>query len=141
MPLRRILPWTATVALCVAAIALLVTRFDRTPMPDATPASALRASLDPETGELRVGAEALTDAAKADAELDAMLSKSTEGLTPVHHPDGRVSVRLDGRFMSASVARVGDDGAVETLCTESAAEARAFLQGAPERDAQGREVR
>ena len=141
MPLRRILPWTAIVALCLAALALLPADDRPEPATEPAPASALRASVDPETGELRVGTGAADDPAKADPELDAMLSKSTDGLAPVHHPDGRVSVRLDGRFMSASLARVGADGDVETLCTEDADEARAFLQAPPARDAHGREVR
>jgi len=138
---RRILPWTTAVALAAAAIVFLAP--DPDPRADA-PApgdAAMRAVVDPETGELAVGADALRGAAKADAELSAMLSKSEAGLTPVHHPDGRVSVRLDGRFMSASLARTDADGNLETLCTEDAAEARAFLEGAPERDARGLEVR
>lgn len=144
MSLRRILLWTATFAACLATAAFLApASVPRVGAPDATGAgaAAMRAAVDPETGELAVGAAALDGAAKADAELAAMLSKSEDGLTPVHHPDGRVSVRLDGRFMSASLARIGDDGRLETLCTESADEARAFLEGAPERDARGLEVR
>jgi len=116
--------------------------------------AALRAALDPETGSLVTGPDAhrilagTTGGDKAtDAEMARMLSRSTEGLHEVHHPDGRVSVNLQGRFMNASVARLGADGAVEQLCAEDLAEAEAFLAGAasaepaPTTDANGWEVR
>ena len=111
-----------------------------------TPGSAaLRAAIDPETGDLIIGAGELQSAAvpakAVDAELAKMLSRSDEGLEPVTHPDGRVSVHLKGRFMNASVARITDDGKLETICTEHAAEAHDFLDGATEIDAHGREVR
>ena len=119
--------------------------------------AGLRAAIDPETGELAIGADALriqqdqrlpNDKA-VDVELRQMLSRSTEGLVEVARPHGGVSVHLQGRFMSMSVARVAEDGTVETLCTENADQAEAFLAGdseatsetAPEKDANGWEVR
>lgn len=115
--------------------------------------AGLRAVIDPETGELAIGADALrlqngqslqNDKA-VDVELRQMLSRSTEGLVEEVRPDGGVSVHLEGRFMSMSVARVAEDGTVETLCTENADHAEAFLAGAaetaPETDANGWEVR
>jgi hypothetical protein len=50
------------------------------------------------------------------------------GLTPVHRADGSVLLDLQGRFETASVARV-HDGRVETRCVTSRAEAEAFLDG------------
>ena len=113
--------------------------------------AGLRAAIDPETGELAIGADALriqNDKA-VDVELRQMLSRSTEGLVEVVRPDGGASVHLQGRFMSMSVARVAEDGTVETLCTVNADQAEAFLAGdseatsetAPEKDANGWEVR
>lgn len=119
--------------------------------------AGLRAAIDPETGELAIGADALriqndqrqrSDKA-VDVELRQMLNRSTEGLVEVVRPDGGVSVHLQGRFMSMSVGRVAEDGTVETLCTEDADQAEAFLAGdseatseaAPETDANGWEVR
>jgi len=117
-----------------------------TDMPVGT--AAMRISLDPETGEWVTGSTANTEGDVAptvdqkSVDLAHMLSRSTEGLTKVHHPDGRVSVHLEGRFMSASVARIGDDGKVETLCSEDLTEAKDFLNAdKSETDANGLEVR
>lgn len=92
--------------------------------------AALRAAIDPQTGELVTGPEAARLAGTdkvVDVELEQMLSRSTAGLHEVHHPDGRVSVDLQGRFMSASVARIGADGQLEKRCAVDLAEAEAFL--------------
>ncbi|MDX2473653.1 MAG: hypothetical protein QNL91_08065 [Candidatus Krumholzibacteria bacterium] len=151
MNFRRVFFRPVPLTLCaVAALALIISRspaeLPATPSPLAeTPGtSALRAAIDPETGSLVIGpgATGLTgDLDKAqDAELARMLSRSDEGLVPVVHPDGRVSVHLEGRFMSTSVARIGADGLVETLCTEDQSEAEAFLQDKSGTDANGWEV-
>jgi hypothetical protein len=117
---------------------------------DAVPGiAAMRAGIDPETGALVTGPDAVAGAADkaADRELAEMVSRSTEGLVEVRHPEGHVSVNLEGRFMNASVARIDADGKVETLCAEDLDEARAFLDGAApaapvrETDARGLEVR
>ncbi len=50
------------------------------------------------------------------------------GLTPVRRADGSVMVDLEGRFETASVARVRG-GKVETGCVTSRAEAEAFFDG------------
>lgn len=107
------------------------------PAPDATTESspaeglapgsaAMRAVINPETGELEIsaGMPALT----LDPATKQALSRSDEGLTPVYHPDGSVSVNLQGRFQSASVARVDDQGKV-IVCTEHAEEACSVLDG------------
>jgi hypothetical protein len=84
--------------------------------------AALRASIDPETGKLVLGHQPTS---KADPELQNMLSRSTEGLVPVQHPDGSVSVNLQGRFQSASVARIDSSGKLHTTCVDSAENADA----------------
>lgn len=149
---RRTLLRLVPVTLCVAAALALFVIFapSREPKPDensfSTPGTAaLRAAIDPETGQLVTGPEAtrLSGAGsdkQADAELEQMLSRSDAGLQQVHRPDGTVSVNLEGRFMSASVARIGADGKVETLCAEDAAAAEAFLADKPGTDANGLEV-
>ncbi len=115
--------------------------------PQTMPGTAtLRAAIDPETGALVTGPEADRLFAESPekavaAELEQMLNRSDVGLQSVYHADGRVSVDLEGRFMSTSVARLGPDGKPETLCTENQAEAEAFLLDAPEVDAHGREVK
>lgn len=137
-------------ALAIAAPALLGDAPISTPGPVtgfAPGETGLRAAIDPETGELAIGADAmrLVNDKGGDSEIQRMLSRSTEGLVEEKRPGGGVSVHLQGRFMNMSVARVTEDGTVETLCTESADQAEAFLAGAaeaaPETDANGWEVR
>lgn len=90
------------------------------------PGSAgLRVAIDPESGTI----VPLTAADKAaiDARTQNMLSQSTAGLTEVHHADGSVSVNLEGRFQSQTVARINPDGTVTTDCVTSLAERDAFI--------------
>jgi len=134
----------------VAAIALAVVLAPAENSPDpllVTPGTAaMRVAIDPETGELVTGPDAMRLSSQAggdkSAAMENMLSRSSEGLEEIHHPDGRVSVHLQGRFMSASVARLSEDGKVETLCTEDMIAAEDFLNDSkPETDANGLEVR
>jgi hypothetical protein len=66
------------------------------------------------------GAEdsALPAAADALAEqaLEQMTSRSTEGLQPVEHADGTISVDLEGRFMSIVVATPTASGGHSVSC-------------------------
>ena len=55
-----------------------------------------------------------------DAELEQMVSRSSEGLQKVVHADGMVSVDLEGRFMHVSVAGAGHDGKAHANCVSSA---------------------
>lgn len=94
--------------------------------------AAMRIAIDPDTGEL---VPARIPMAKAmDAELAEMLSTSTVGLVEVHHPDGHVYVDLQGRFMNASLARIGSDGLIEATCVESTEQAESFLSGGGTQD-------
>lgn len=149
---RRALLGLAGATLCVAAVVTIVA-ISAPPESNApreidfsTPGTAaMRAAIDPETGQLVTGpaAERLAETGadkQAYAELEEMLSQSGAGLQEVHLPDGTVSMNLQGRFMSASVARIGADGKVETLCADDAATAEAFLNGKPATDADGLEV-
>ncbi len=72
---------------------------------------ALRAHIDPETGEL------MMPSAKARQEATAALleafSTSDEGLRAVTTPSGYTYVDLRGRFYSGTTATVGPDGRVE----------------------------
>ena len=146
--LLRLAPATLGVAGVLALFGIFSTSQDAKSDGDgiSTPGTAaLRAAIDPETGQLVTGPAAArlaeTGADKqAEADLEQMLSRSDAGLQQVHRPDGTVSVNLEGRFMSASVARLGADGRVETLCAEDAAAAEAFLADRPATDANGLEV-
>lgn len=56
------------------------------------------------------------DEVLADLELEQMTSRSTEGLEAVEHPDGTVSVDLEGRFMSVVVATPNAAGGHTVSC-------------------------
>jgi hypothetical protein len=120
-------------ALALAMLGLCFLVLPSTSVPSAPAAvplpgeAAMQAYIDPQTGELTTSAFAT--AKSADAELEAMLSRSTEGLHEVVYPDGSVGVNLQGRFQRASVAIVGADGRLRTSCFERAAQAEAFLHG------------
>ena len=54
-------------------------------------------------------------------------NKSTDGLVEVQHPDGSVSVDLQGRFQDVVIAKKNDDGSVSAACVDNAEAAAAFL--------------
>ena len=146
--LVRLVPVTFVVAIALAVYLHNTTGEATVPVTaalDHPGTAALRAMIDPETGQLVTGpAAAQLESGpnkSVDAELANMLSRSDEGLTAVHHPDGHVSVNLEGRFMSATVARLNPDGRVETLCTENQVEATEFLEHKPDSSGSQWEVR
>lgn len=49
------------------------------------------------------------------------------GLTPVEHPDGSVSLELQGRFLQVPVAKIGEDGELIVGEVDNFAEAGAFF--------------
>jgi hypothetical protein len=56
-------------------------------------------------------------------------NKSTDGLVEVQHPDGSVSMDLQGRFQNVMLAKKNDDGSVSQACVDSPEAASAFLNG------------
>src|ERR1700682_3371037 len=81
--------------------------------------------VDSQTGEI----QPLTpqEAAKLAEGLKPMLNQSTEGLVQVQHPDGSVSVDLQGRCQDVTVARVNKDGTVSQSCVNNPKAAGAFF--------------
>ena len=127
-PPTRLLRWTAALGV-LATLAFTVTLIEARSavQPDALPvgAAAMRVAIDPETGALVI---APIDVEKALSPTVAnMLSRSSEGLVEVHHPDGHVSVDLQGRFQSVSLARLNEAGEVEATCVENAEQGETFL--------------
>jgi len=59
--------------------------------------------------------------------LKALVNQSTEGLKQVHHADGSVSMDLDGRFQSVTLAKKAENGKVAQSCVDNPASAAAFL--------------
>ena len=81
--------------------------------------------VDPQTGQIKpltpAEAQQLADG------LKTMLNKSTEGLVQEKHPDGSVSVDLQGRFQNVAVARVNADGTLEQSCVDEPLAAAQFF--------------
>jgi len=59
--------------------------------------------------------------------LKGMLNRSTEGLVEVKHPDGSVSMDLDGRFQNVMVARRNEDGSLTQSCVDNPQAAASFF--------------
>lgn len=87
--------------------------------------AALRATLNPETGRLDIGARGAT--LVLDPETREALRRDNEGLVEIYHPNGAVSVHLQGRFQHASVARIGKDGKV-SICAEDTSAVTSMLE-------------
>lgn len=81
--------------------------------------------VDSQTGQI----QELTpeEAEKMAAGLKKLISKSTKDLKEVHHQDGSVSVDLEGRFQSVTVAKVDEDGNLVQSCVDNPRAAGAFF--------------
>lgn len=81
--------------------------------------------VDPQTGQIK---PLTPEEAKKMAEgLKVILNRSTEGLVQVHHPDGSVSMDLQGRFQNVAVARVESDGTLTQSCIDTPEAAASFF--------------
>lgn len=60
--------------------------------------------------------------------MEESLSRSTEGLEIVDHPEGYQSVDLQGRFMNLTIAKRKADGTIVKACVSNIEEAKAFLK-------------
>ncbi len=120
---------TAWTVAAVAAIAVLAIGAFVLPAPDQATApgttevtaglmpgaAALRATINPETGAIEISSKA--PKTTLDIQTLESLRRDTEGLKEVVHPNGAVSVNLEGRFQSVSVARIDKNGKL-IICTE-----------------------
>jgi hypothetical protein len=81
--------------------------------------------VDGDTGRIRE----LTpeEAQKLAAGFKGMVNQSTEGLVQVHHPDGSVSMDLEGRFQNVTVARRDKDGSITQSCVDNPKAAGEFF--------------
>ena len=70
--------------------------------------------------------------AEQEAQLRAFLApklnRSDEGLVKVVHPDGSVSMDLQGRFQSVVLVRFGEDGKLEVYSFDELEPAMGFLR-------------
>jgi|SRR6476660_8227140 hypothetical protein len=61
-------------------------------------------------------APASADAIAAEALLEEMTSQVSDDLVAIAHPDGTISMDLQGRFMSVMVVKTNKDGSQTTAC-------------------------
>jgi len=81
--------------------------------------------VDPQTGQVK---PLTPEEAKHLADgLKPMFNRSTEGLKPVRHADGSLSMDLQGRFQNVAVARKNADGTVEQSCVDNPEAAANFF--------------
>lgn len=78
-----------------------------------------------QTGQIRPLTQ--EEAQKLAAGLRQLVNQSTDGLKSVQHPDGSVSIDLEGRFQSVAVARRELDGRVTQSCVDNPGAAAAFF--------------
>lgn len=128
MKRRKIFRFSIPFALAVIIAAVAIPLFGGSDVTQQPPAavdetfnvgtSAMRAYLDPETGQLEMR-RAVASEFELDAETREALRRDTEGLVPQYHPDGSVSVNLQGRFQNATLVHIDENG-VKTICTDHA---------------------
>ena len=82
------------------------------------------------------------EAQRMAAGLKELINESTEGLKPVHHADGSVSVDLEGRLQNVAVARINEDGSISQSCINSRQAAATFFGIDPKllQDTEGKSV-
>jgi hypothetical protein len=95
----------------------------------ATPVKAKLAPQDIHQDGPTAQAQPLTDdeAQKLAGGLKQLVNQSTDGLVETQHADGSVSVNLDDRFQSVTVARVNKDGSIAQSCVDNPKAAGAFF--------------
>lgn len=82
-------------------------------------------AVDPETGVLGMPTSEQLQALGLDQ--SAAYDDSDAGLVEVHHPDGTVSIDLQGRFQEYSVIRITPDGKKIMACVPTRAQAARVL--------------
>jgi len=94
---------------------------------DRPAAAGMVIGIDPETGKLgmptREQLQELSDLERL------RINHSSAGLIEVHHPDGSVSVDLQGRFQEFATVRTGPDGEFIFQCVDGAEGAERALKG------------
>lgn len=121
----------ATVVVAIGAITVLSRQSDRKSQLAAKTeiAKTKLASQDPYLNDQMGQPRELTadEAQKLAGGLKGLVNQSTEGLVEVRHADGSVSVNLEDRFQSVTVARVNKDGSISQSCVDNPKAAGAFF--------------
>ena len=97
--------------------------------------------IDTQTGKIKPLSP--QEAQKLAEGLAPLLDRSEDGLKQVTHPDGSISVDLQGRFQDVTVARVTSDGVIEQSCVNTPETAGKFFGIDPKliKDAQAAQKR
>ncbi|MGH7342904.1 MAG: post-PEP-CTERM-1 domain-containing protein [Candidatus Rokuibacteriota bacterium] len=82
--------------------------------------------IDPETG--RLGMPTPEQMEELSGLATPEIDHSSEGLVEVHHPDGSVSVDLQGRFQEFATVRIGQDGKLVFQCVDGRDNAERLLR-------------
>ncbi|MEP6568587.1 MAG: hypothetical protein ABJC10_02345 [Acidobacteriota bacterium] len=88
------------------------------------------APLDPQTGQVRPLTQ--EEAQRLAASIKQLVNQSTDGLQTVHHPDGSISIDLQGRFQNLAVAKLDENGQVVQSCVDNPESAAAFFEIDPQ---------
>jgi hypothetical protein len=94
------------------------------PPPPAT--AGMVVGIDPETGQL--GMPTPEQMQKLSESQQYQMDHSAAGLVEVHHPDGSVSIDLQGRFQEYETVRVGPDGKLIYRCVDGPENAEHALE-------------
>ena len=98
------------------------------PIADPAPAAAqggMLISIDPETGKLGMPTPEQMEAFNANR--DPAFDDSDAGLVQVHHPNGAVSIDLQGRFQEYAFVRIAPDGQKIFGCVPTRTQAKQVL--------------
>ncbi len=141
--MKRTAWFIVTLPAAVLLTTVLVALATRTtpPVPHATgPASvdspsspvpgeaALRATINPETGQVEVSSVPLP--MELDAATQEALRQDDEGLKQTFLPDGTVLINMQGRFQSVATVRIDENGK-RVICSESAKDVHSAMQETP----------
>ncbi|SRR6266581_78113 len=101
-------------------------RSDQPPARQRPGMAGMVVGIDPETGELGMPTpeqmRVLSDSPQY------QVDHSAAGLVEVHHPDGSVSVDLQGRFQEYATVRIGPDGKLIFRCVDGEENAKRSVE-------------
>jgi len=86
--------------------------------PQTQGAVGMRIYVDPGTGAM-VDRPVTAQHKSAAADDDAQFNQDNSGLRVVTHPDGSISIALEGRFQMATQAHKAEDGSIKYTCEDA----------------------
>lgn len=86
--------------------------------------------VDGQTGQVRPLTQ--EEAQELAEGIKQLVNQSTDGLVPIRHANGSVSIDLQGRFQSIAVAKRNEDGKLTQSCVDNPTSAAAFFEIDPQ---------